>query len=298
MKVQTIQGEAVKCVLPWKANVGECPTWSSKEQCLYWVDILEKQIHRFHPHNQANETFTLPDIVPCIGLREQGGLVLTLKKNFAFFHPDTGKLETLSAVESDQPLNRFNDGKVDPQGRFWAGTMDSVHWDQPAGHLFCMSKNRTPEIRQSDVICSNGTGWSPDSRTMYYTESFRYTVFAYDFEPETGHIRNRRPFVEIDKHMGFPDGLTVDAEGCVWINIVGPGKIHRYDSKGKLERVIQTSVQRATSCTFGGADLKTLYITSSRETLNPSQLKEAPQSGSLFAVETNIKGLEAASFVG
>ncbi len=290
---------SVRCVLPWQATVGECPVWSAEEQNLYWVDIQKKQIHRFHPANAVNRTFELPEIVTSIALRAAGGLVLTLRKRFATFDPATSQLEPLGEVEAGIPNNRFNDGKCDPNGRFWAGTMDAVNWSTPAGNLYRLDIGGQITRMQSDVICSNGTGWSPDGRTMYYTESFRYAIFVYDFEPETGAIHNRRPFATIDSNSGgFPDGMTVDAEGFVWSNIVGLGQIHRFDPKGKRERIVQVPVPRATDCTFGGPDLKTLYITTARETMTPEQLSAAPLSGSLFAIEPGVRGLPSASFSG
>ncbi len=299
MSVQIVSGESVRCVLHWEATVGESPVWHPEEQCLYWIDIQGKQIHRFYPASGRNETFALPEIVTSIALRAAGGLVLTLKKDFALFDPATSQLERLAAVESDLPNNRFNDGKCDPQGRFWAGTMDAVHWSSPAGHLFRLDANRSVTTMQTDVICSNGSGWSPDGRTMYYTESFRYAVFAYDFDGGDGTIANRRIFASIDKDSGgFPDGMTVDSDGFVWSNVVGLGEIHRYDPQGKLERIIKLPVPRATDCTFGGPDLKTLYITTARETMTPEQLAAAPLSGSLFAVACDVRGMPTHSYAG
>jgi sugar lactone lactonase YvrE len=290
---------AVECVLPWQADVGESPVWHSGEQMLYWIDIQGKEIHRFHPATGENETFKLPEIVTCIQLRGAGGLVLTLKKNFAFYDPASKRLEKLAAVELDVPENRFNDGKCDPQGRFWAGTMDAKNWKNPSGNLFRMTADQSIRTMQSEVVCSNGSGWSPDGRTMYYTETFRYAIYAYDFDPASGTISNRRTFAAIDpKSGGFPDGMTVDAEGFVWSNQVGLGKIVRYDPQGKIERTVQLPVPRATDCTFGGKDLQTLYVTSARETMTPEQLRQAPLSGSLFAIDTGIRGLPPTPFAG
>jgi sugar lactone lactonase YvrE len=298
--VKIISGHAIECVLPSQATVGESPVWHPGEQCLYWIDIQGKQIHRFHPRTGKSQSFALPEIVTCIQLCSSGGLVLTLKKNFAFFDPGANHLEILQGVEGDLPDNRFNDGKCDPQGRFWAGTMDANHWDKPSGNLYRMESDLKVTRMQSQVICSNGSGWSPDSRTMYYTESFRYAIFAYDFDPANGKIENRRVFAQIsdeDRNAGgFPDGMTVDAAGFVWSNHVGVGKIVRYDPAGKIERIIEMPVPRATDCTFGGSDLETLYITSARETMTPEQLKQAPLSGSLFAVGTGVKGLLSTPF--
>jgi sugar lactone lactonase YvrE len=299
MSVHTVQGALVRCVLPWQATVGESPVWHAVEQSLYWVDIQKKQIHRYTPASGDNQTFRLPEIVTCIALRAAGGLVLTLKKHFATYDPATSKLERLAEVESNLPDNRFNDGKCDPQGRFWAGTMDTVNWSAPTGNLFRMDAKGAVTLMQREVICSNGSGWSPDGSRMYYTESFRYTIFVYDFDSETGAISNRRPFATLDSNGGgFPDGMTVDSDGFVWSNVVGLGQIRRYDPAGKLERIVQLPVPRATDCTFGGPHLKTLYVTTARETMTPEQLAEAPFSGSLFAIDCDVRGLPSHSFSG
>ncbi len=299
MSVQIVSGDSIRCVLRWEATVGESPVWHPQEQRLYWIDIQGKQIHRFYPEGGRNETFDLPEIVTSIALRAAGGLVLTLKKDFTLFDPATSKLERLAGVERDLPNNRFNDGKCDPQGRFWAGTMDAVHRSSPAGHLFRLDGNRRVTTMQTDVICSNGSGWSPDGQTMYYTESFRYAVFAYDFDGSDGTIANRRVFACIDKDSGgFPDGMTVDSDGFVWSNVVGLGEIHRIDPQGKLERIIKLPVPRATDCTFGGPDLKTLYVTTARETMTPDQLAGAPLSGSLFALACEAPGMPTHSYSG
>lgn len=291
-----------RCVLEWKATVGECPTWHPLEARLYWVDIQEKKIHRFDPALGINETFELPEIVTSLALRASGGLVLTLEKDFAFYDPATEVLERISAVEATLPKNRFNDGKCDPRGRYWAGTMDAKEWSSPAGHLFRLDARRHVETMASNVICSNGTGWSPDGRTMYYTESFRYAVFAYDFDLETGEVANRRTFAALDERDrnagGFPDGLTVDTEGFVWSNVVGLGQIRRYDPNGRLERTLLLPVPRATSCTFGGPEAKTLFVTTARETLSAADLRKAPLSGSLFAVDVELAGLPSTPFEG
>ncbi len=299
MSIATISGERIRCVLPWQAIVGESPVWRPEEQSLYWVDIQSKQIHRFDPASGRNQTFDLPEIVTCIALRAAGGLVLTLRKHFATFDPATLKLERIGEVERDLPSNRFNDGECDPQGRFWAGTMDAVEWAAPAGNLYRLDADKTVTRVQQNVICSNGIAWSPDGRKMYHTESFRHAIFVCDFEPETGAISNRRPFATLDSNSGgFPDGLTVDADGFVWSNVVGPGQIRRYDPLGKIERVVQLPVPRATDCTFGGPDLKTLYVTSARETMTDAQLAAAPLSGSLFAIDVDVQGLPATPFSG
>ena len=166
--------------------IGESPIWCPKTQQLYLVDISGQKIHVLRPADSGYRTFDLPDWVTSLSTRAKGGLMLTLRKNFAFFDPETAHLEVLADPEPDQPDNRFNDGKCDRQGRLWAGTMGAKDWLAPAGSLYRFDADQRITRMQDNVKCSNGTGWSPDSRTMYYTESFRYGIFAYDFDPATG----------------------------------------------------------------------------------------------------------------
>jgi sugar lactone lactonase YvrE len=213
------RAQIVEPILRSEATVGECPTWDDKEEKLYWVDIPEKKLHCFDPGTKENQTYDFPEVVPCLGLRQKGGLILALQHDLVFFNPKTTVIESVARVETNLSNNRFNDGKVDPQGRFWAGTMDSVELENPGGALYMLNESHVPKLMQSYVTCSNGLGWSPDCRTMYLTESFRHSIFVYEFEPESGEISNRNLFVEIENHKTFPDGLTVDSEGFVWFTV-------------------------------------------------------------------------------
>jgi sugar lactone lactonase YvrE len=299
MAISTLGGDAVRCVLKWDAVVGESPLWHSRQRRLYWVDIQGRKVHRFDPAAGRNETFQLPEIVTSLAFRKTGGLLLTLRKAFAFYDPDTGELQRLATVESDKPENRFNDGRVGPQGRFWAGTMGDPAWDQPVGSLYRLGPDLKVTRMRSRVVCSNGTGWSPDGRTMYHTESFRHTIYAYDFDPATGSLGSSRIFASVDPATGaFPDGLCVDAQGHLWSNQVGIGRIVRYDPDGQIEREVLVPVPRAVGCAFGGKDLRTLFITSARETMTRRQLRDAPLSGSIFAVEPGVKGQPVTPFDG
>ncbi len=288
-----------ECVLQEEAIVGESPVWSPREQALYWVDITGQKIHRFHPANGTNETFHLPEPVTALALRAKGGLVLSLRKAFALFDLESQHLTYLGNPEVDRPDNRFNDAKCDRQGRFWAGTMGDVHWDEPSGALYRLDPDGSITRLQDQVICANGMGWSPDNRTMYFTESFRYAVFAYDFDATAGTITNRRVFAEVDQASGgFPDGLTVDAEGHVWSVHNAVGRVVRYTPDGRIERTIELPVPRPCGCTFGGEGFDTLYITTACETLTPEQLAKFPLSGSLFAAKPGVRGLAEPQFAG
>jgi sugar lactone lactonase YvrE len=290
---------AVECVLKAEAVVGESPVWCAREQALYWVDITGQKIHRFHPNTGCNDTFHLPQPVTCLGLRQGGGLVLTLPKEIAFFDPATGNLREINRVEEDKPANRFNDGKCDRQGRFWAGTMNAVQWEAPSGSLYRLDGELRVTREQTGCICADGLDWSPDGRVLYFTESFGYCIYAYDFDAVIGQIANRRLFASVDKKSGaFPDGLTVDAEGYVWSVHNKAGRVVRYSPVGDIDRVVELPVPRPCSCAFGGARLDVLYITTARETLTASQIAGAPLSGSLFAITPGVRGIAASAFAG
>jgi sugar lactone lactonase YvrE len=222
-----------------------------------------------------------------------------MRKTFAFYDPESGALEILADPEPDRPGNRFNDGKCDRQGRLWGGTMGAKDWMAASGALYRLDAEQRVTRMQDQVKCSNGTGWSPDSRTMYYTESFRYGIFAYDFDPVSGAIANRRPFVTLDPDgQGFPDGLTVDRDGFVWSAQPVYGRIVRYDPDGRIERIIALPVSRGTSCIFGGADYQTLYVTTATETLTAEQMAEEPLAGSVLACEPGFQGIPETPFAG
>jgi sugar lactone lactonase YvrE len=294
--MQMIEAE---CVLRDEAIVGESPVWCPRENVVHWVDITGQKIHRFHPATGKNDTFHLPQPVTALAMRAQGGLVLSLKKDFALFDLETQKLTYLGDPETDKPDNRFNDAKCDRQGRFWAGTMGNVHWDAPSGALYRLDADGAISCHQQNVVCANGMGWSPDNRTMYFTESFRYAIYAYDFDAASGSISNRRVFASVDRSSGgFPDGLTVDADGYVWSVHNAIGRVVRYTPSGEIERAIELPVPRPCGCIFGGEKLDTLYVTTARETLTPAQIEKYPLSGSLFAARPGVRGLPEPQFAG
>ena len=273
--------------------------WSVREQALYWTDNRGKRIHRLEPESGSDASFPLGQDVMDIGLRERGGLVLALAKHLAFYEPGDDELELLMDVEHDQPRNRFNDGKVDRRGRYWAGTMNDVDWDKPDGSLYRLGPGIELRRLQREVVCANGLGWSPDDRTFYFGESFRYAIFAYDFDPDAGALSARRVFATVDASSGaFPDGLTVDAEGGVWSVHNGAGRVVRYAADGAVTHEIELPLPQPTSCIFGGRDLDVLYITTSRQNMTDEQLRRYPLSGSVFAVRPGVTGLPEPHFAG
>jgi sugar lactone lactonase YvrE len=278
-------------------QIGEGPVWDAKSQRLLWVDIVGQELNVFNPADGSNKTFKLPDIVTSATPRAQGGVLLTLRRSFAFFDPTTEKLETIAEVEADMPGNRFNDGKTDRQGRHWAGTMGDVDWNHPIGNLYRIGADKKPVRMEQKICCSNGIGWSPDNKTMYFCESFAHVIHQYDFDAKSGNIENRRPFTTVNTES-FPDGLTVDAEGFVWSAQPVFGRLVRYDPTGKMERIIELPVSRGTSVMFGGPELDTLYVTTMRTTLEDAQLAEEPLAGCLLAIKPGVRGIAEAPFQG
>jgi sugar lactone lactonase YvrE len=287
----------VSVVLRASAQIGEGPVWDARTRRLYWVDIPGQQLHVFNPSDGTNATYACPDIVTSVSPGAAGGVLLTLRRSFAFFDESTRRFETIADVEPDLPGNRFNDGKTDRRGRHWAGTMGDVDWNQPIGNLYRLGSDRRPVRVAEKIRCSNGIAWSPDDRTMYFCESFAYVIHAYDFDAERGEIENRRTFATVDE-ASFPDGITVDADGFLWCAQPVFGRLVRYDPAGRIERIIELPVSRGTSVMFGGSDLSTLYITTMRTTLDERQLSEEPLAGCLLAITPGVRGLAETPFAG
>ena len=290
----------VKHVLTVQNKLGEGPVWSAEEQALYWVDIENNSFYRYYPTTSKYESFDVGVPIGVLALRSAGGLVMATKNGFAFWDPQTQGLHFLANLEADKPHTRFNDGAVDCGGRFWAGTMCGLPeiCNDPEGSLYRLDPDGSISTMETRIFIANGIGWSPDNKIMYFTDTPRHVIYAYDFDAATGAIANRRPFISTPDEIGAPDGLKVDSEGCIWSARWGGWKITRYDPTGKVEREIQLPVQCPTSCAFGGADLDELYITSAWTALSDEQKKNQPFAGDLFRVKTNIKGLESPKFAG
>jgi sugar lactone lactonase YvrE len=209
-------------------------------------------------------------------------------------------LHLMADPEAHKPFTCFNDGAVDRQGRFWAGTMCYPYdaCGQPEGSLYRLDPDLSVHTMETGIGISNGIGWSPDNRLMYFTDSPLHMIYVYDFDASTGTIENRRPFVHTPDEKGFPDGLAVDSEGFIWSACWGGGKIKRYDPDGKVERTIRLPVQYPTSCAFGGESLDELYITSDSRAVSEEKRAQQPFAGDLFRLQAGIKGLEQPKFAG
>ena len=284
----------VEHLLPARNKLGEGPLWHPGEKALYWVDIEGDSFQCYFPDTGKQETFPVGQPVGCLAFREKGGLLLALRDGIGFWDLKTGSLEMITNPEESRENARFNDGKVDRQGRFWAGTIG----DDDQSALYRLDPNGSVHTMETGITISNGIGWSPDDKTMYYTDSAVRRIYAYDFNPASGEISNRRDFVKVPTTEGFPDGLTIDSEGFIWSAQWDGWRVTRYDPDGKVERVVYMPVQRPTSCVFGGEDLSLLFITSAWTGLHETDLREQPLAGDLFLIQTEITGKPVNYFKG
>ena len=289
----------IECVADVKLEIGEGPVWSVAEQCLYFVGITDRKLLRYTPHDRSVVVRSFDAMLTAVAPRAKGGLVLADERSFSVIEPIADIRKPVVSIAKEPPGNRFNDGKCDRRGRFWAGTMDTQVWDAPVGTLYRLDGDGSVVEMVHQVRCSNGLGWSPDNRTFYYTESFAHRIHAFDHDPDSGTLTNRRVFAAIDPESGaFPDGLTVDAEGFVWSAQPVYGRLVRYSPDGAIDRIVDMPISRPTSCMFGGDDLKTLYITSAHNSLTPAQRHEEPLAGGLFAFRPGVKGIAETPFAG
>ncbi|QBD80160.1 SMP-30/gluconolactonase/LRE family protein [Ktedonosporobacter rubrisoli] len=289
-------------ILASQNRLGEGALWSVDEQVLYWVDIENRCYCRLNPASGAHETISVGVMIGVLAQRSSGGLIMATEKGIALWDPQGQNLRYIAHPAGiEKPYMRFNDGAVDCAGRFWAGTM---HMDESLGIrdgvLYRLDPDGSVHTMETGLGTPNGIGWSPDNATMYFTDSDMAvrSVYAYDFDPTTGNISQRRVLAQFPPEMGTPDGLTVDSEGYIWSAFWDGARIVRYDPSGKIEREIDIPALRPTSCVFGGANLNELYITSASTGLSAEQKARYPFSGDLFRLSTNFRGLTKHKFAG
>ncbi|TMH64807.1 MAG: SMP-30/gluconolactonase/LRE family protein [Betaproteobacteria bacterium] len=288
----------VECVVDARNTTGESPLWSAREAALYWVDIPDGRIYRWRPATGEQQTWRLPAAVGSIGLRERGGLVVAMRTGFHLFDTESEALTFLCNPEPDIPTNRLNDGKVSPEGRFWAGTMDERPEKQPVGSLYRLDVDHRCTRMAGDVKVSNGLAWSPDGCTMYHSDSRGGAIFRYAYDPETGSLGKREVFVQFQPDWGRPDGGATDEDGCLWSCGVSGGRINRFNPSGALIEYVEMPITHPTMPCFGGIDGRTMYVTSLRENLTDAELARTPQAGSVFMLELDVAGAAAALYKG
>lgn len=273
-----------------KSTLGEGPSWDEKEKLLYWVDILQKKIYQFNPGSNENKEVLLDKLVGAIAPKQDGGVVLALQDGFYSYDFHTEILKEIHKPEKHLQNNRFNDGKCDPAGRFWAGTMD-IDAKEGAGSLYMLDEQYKISKKLDNLSISNGIAWSPDNKYMYFIDTPTKQIVRYDYDNTTGNISNPKVVVSFIKEIGFPDGMTIDQEGMLWVAQWGGYGVSRWDpTNSKLLDFIKVPAANVTSCVFGGENLNELYITTARIGTTDEDLEKYPNAGGLFKLKTNIKG--------
>lgn len=282
-------------LLDARAELGEGPCWDARLGVLHWVDIHAGRMHTFHPDSGEDHFLSLGEPIGCCAPRRGGGLVLALRSGFYSLDLETGSRVPLAAPEQ-VPGNRFNDGKCDPAGRFLAGSMCDTE-TKPTGSLYSFSQAGGLNTLLTGLRISNGLAWSPDGGTFYFVDTPTQTVMAYDYDLETGGLSNPRPVIRVPESARYPDGMTSDQEGMLWIALWGGAAVTRWDpGTGNMIASFPLPVLQPSSCVFGGSNLDELYITSAREGMPPQQLEEYPLSGGLFRLRPGIRGMPTFEF--
>jgi sugar lactone lactonase YvrE len=276
-------------VLDARAELGEGPVWDGVARCLYFVDIPRGHVHRYEPASKALRTYRIDRMVSAVAITAAGDLMLAVREGFARLDVATGCVQVMMEVDVDRPDLRMNDGKCDAAGRFWAGTM-ALDERAGAGALYRLDPDGRVHTMLRDLTISNGLDWSDDNRLMYFIDSPTHAVDVFDFNLATGAIANRRSLVRIPAAHGVPDGLTLDADGYVWVALWGGGAVHRYAPNGTLDALIRLPTTYPTSCAFGGPDLRDLYITTAAVKLSEHERAQQPLAGGLFRARPGPKG--------
>lgn len=278
-------------VLDAHARVGEGPVWDDANGTLVWVDIMGRAVHRYDPVRNDDRAIDVGQPVGAAVLRSNGnGLVLALRDGFGMLDERSGAVELVAPVEADVPTNRMNDGKCDPAGRFWAGTMATDELTRGAGALYRLDPDLQVRRMVDGITLSNGLDWSLDGREMYYIDSPTHGLDVFDFHLQDGSLGARRRLISIPRDEGLPDGMTVDAEGGLWVALHGSGTIRRYLADGTVDCIVHVPPPMVTCCAFGGPDLTDLYITTMREGLSAEASRAQPLAGALFVCRPGVRG--------
>ncbi len=287
-------GLAVQCLHQTSALLGEGPVWAEQEQALYWLDIHGKRIHRLSFPSGEYATWPTPFRIASLAPRASGGFIGGSERGFVLIDAEFRGFSIIGNPEPELPGNRFNDGKVDGCGRFWAGTMDDSETAR-TGSLYRLGPDMRWTPADTGYAVTNGPAFSPDGRICYHSDSADQTIFRFDLA-SSGDLGGKRVFARFGSGDGYPDGMTVDAEGCLWVAFWDGWCVRRLAPDGQVLTTVELPVQRPTSCVFGGLGLDTVFVTSASVGLGQEDLAKQPLAGGLFAFRPGVRGLAAPYF--
>ncbi|MDW5287233.1 SMP-30/gluconolactonase/LRE family protein [Formosa sp. PL04] len=288
-----------KAVLEYntEATLGEGAFWNYKTNELLWIDIEGKQLHIYNPISKVNKSIQMPSHIGTVVPIDDIFVLVALADGVYKLNTTTEELHLFTDMSADLQEGRLNDGKCDPSGRFWVGSM---HWKQLEGEakLFKIDSSGNYQTMIDSVTISNGIVWTSDSKIMYYIDTPTSTIQAFDFNNDTGTISNGRVVVQIPESLGYPDGMTIDEENMLWVGMWNGNAVLRFNPvTGKLMGKVEVPAHNITSCAFGGENLETLFITTARVDMTADELVKYPLSGSVFKVNPGVKGVESPFFI-
>jgi len=271
------------------AQLGEGPVWVERESALWFVDIKGRRLHRWDPQRREHRFWTAPEQSGFVAPLRGGGFVVGLKTGLHRFDPQSAEFVHLAHVEPDLPANRLNDACVSPEGALWFGSMHDPE-AEASGALYRLDAEGRCVCLDKGYVITNGPAFSPDGRVFYHTDTANRTVYAFD-RPEPHTLTRKRVFMRIEEGSGWPDGTTVDQEGCVWIALWGGWGVRRYSPEGKLLATVRLPCAQVTKIAFGGPDLRTAYVTTAWKGMTPEERSAQPLAGDLFSFEAPAPGL-------
>lgn len=287
----------IDVVVDHTSLLAEGPVWDDIKKCICWIDIINGMIHQFSTEQKRFTSITVHQMIGSFAICVNGNFIVALHHGFAFVNRKDGTMTKITDPEAHLPANRFNEGKCDPAGRFWAGTMP-LNETENCGSVYMLANDFLVTKKIPDVTISNGMAWNLNHTKLYYIDTPTFTVVSFEYDKNTGDITNKKVVIKVDTKDGFPDGMTIDDEGMLWIAHWAGWQVTRWDPiNGKKIGAITLPVSNVTSCTFGGESLTDLYITSAKKDLTEKQLAEQPLAGSLFVIrDCGFRGLPAFKF--
>ncbi len=288
---------SINTVINHACVLGEGPVWDAKRNIICWIDILKGEIHQFSPEHKKHKIIPVHQKIGSVVICKDGNFLAALKNGLAFINRENGKIKMIANPEEHLSNNRLNDGKCDAAGRFWVGSMSLVE-DKAAGSVYVLEKDLSIFKKIENVTIPNGVAWSLNHQTFYFIDTPTYEVVAYHYDKNTGSISNKKTIIKIAKEDGFPDGMTIDSEGMLWIAHWDGWQVTRWNpATGEKIVAIKLPVAKVTSCSFGGKNLEDLYITSAKIGLSENELAQQPLAGCLFVIkDCGFKGISAVEF--